>query len=149
MNGPEEQLSGFISRFTPEIAARGRAVLDALQARIPSATRLVYDNYNALAVGFGPDARASNAILSVVFYPRWISFFFLQAAALDDPAGLFRGKGTVARHVVVSGPAELDGPDLSALIDQALAKAKTPLPLGGAGPLIIKSVSAKQRPRRP
>jgi hypothetical protein len=34
------------------------------------------------------------------------------------------------------------------LIETALVQAKTPLPRTGGGYLIIKSVSAKQRPRR-
>jgi hypothetical protein len=37
---------------------------------------------------------------------------------------------------------------VEALIAAAIARAKTPLPARGRGRLIIRSVSAKQRPRR-
>jgi len=42
----------------------------------------------------------------------------------------------------------LETDEVAALIDAAVSNAP-PLPAAGDGPLIIKSVSAKQRPRRP
>lgn len=149
MSAPETQLAGFIARFTPDIAACGAEVLARLTARIPEAERLVYDNYNALAVGFGPDERASTVILSVAFYPRWVSLFFMQGAGLDDPHGILKGQGSTVRHIVLTEAGDLDRPEISTMIDQALVKAKKPLPADGQGRLLIKSVSARQRPRRP
>jgi hypothetical protein len=149
MSDPEMQLAGFMAKFTPEVAAAGCAVVDRLHARVPTAVRLVYDNYNGLVVGFGPDERASHAILSVVFFPKWISLFFLQGAGLDDPHRILKGGGTVVRHVVLAKPDDLDGPEVSAMIDQALVRAKIQLRADGVGPLVVKSVAARQRPRRP
>jgi hypothetical protein len=149
MSNPERQLDSFIDKFTPEVGERGRRVVTALRQKMPTAFCLVYDNYNALAVGFGPDERASNAILSVAFYPKWISLFFLQAAGLEDPSLVLKGSGAVARHVVLDKPADIDRPAIGSLIEQALLSAKVPLAKSGVGPLIIKSVSAKQRSRRP
>jgi hypothetical protein len=39
-------------------------------------------------------------------------------------------------------------PEVEALLCAACAQAKTPLPESGLGRLTIKSISAKQRPRR-
>lgn len=50
----EERLAGFLAKFTPEIAAFAQASLFRMRARLPGAMELVYDNYNALAIGFGP-----------------------------------------------------------------------------------------------
>jgi hypothetical protein len=149
MANPQAQLDGFLAKYDPEIAARAKAAIERLHRRIPQATRLVYDNYNALGVGFCPEDRTSSAILSIVAYPRWVSMFFLQGAGLPDPNGILKGKGSTVRHVVLADADELDRPDLAALIDLALANARTPLPETGVGPLIIKSISARQRPRRP
>jgi hypothetical protein len=110
---------------------------------------MVYDNYNALAVGFAPAERVSDAILSVAFYPRWVSVFFLQGVGLPDPAGVLRGTGSVVRHVVLDSIEALDQPEIAALIAAALASARVTLTPDAVGRLIIKSVSAKQRPRRP
>jgi hypothetical protein len=44
--------------------------------------------------------------------------------------------------------AVLARPEVKALVAAAVARAKTPLRATGRGKLIIRSVSAKQRPRR-
>src|ERR1039458_9537409 len=66
-------------------------------ARLPGAVQLVYDNYNALVIGFGPSERASEASFSIVLYPRWVTLFFLQGAGLPDPRRLLKGSGKVVR----------------------------------------------------
>src|SRR5690242_9999044 len=94
---PEEQFAAFLAKFTPEIGVLTRVALEKVQARLPGAVELVYDNYNALVVGFGPTERASEAILSIAVVPRWINLCFLQAAGdLPDPENLLKGSGKVA-----------------------------------------------------
>jgi len=147
--GPELQLAGFLAKFTTEIAAQAYAILARLRTQLPHALELVYDNYNALAIGFGPSERASEAIISIAVFPRWVSLFFLQAKGLPDPTSILQGKGNVARHIVLSTPSALDDPAIQALITEALVRAKVPLDPSVTHRIIIKSISAKQRPRRP
>lgn len=148
MSSPEAQLEQFIDKYSPAIADLGRSVLKALRERMPSAALIVYDNYNALAVGFGPNDRTSNVILSVAFYPRWVSLFFMQGIGLADPRRLLRGRGSRVRHIVLSSAEDLAHPDVSDLIDEALRSASIRLPEVGVGSLTIKSVSVRQRTRR-
>ena len=145
----ELELAGFLAKYTPEIAGRAEAILAKMRRRYPTALELVYDNYNALAIGFAPSEKTSEAIFSIAVYPRWVSLFFLQAKVLSDPKKLLKGSGSVARHIVLETPEMLDDPDLVELMEQAVATAKVPFVAGGKRRLIIKSVSAKQRPRRP
>ena len=63
---PGAQLAGFIARFNPAIAKLVRAARVRLRKRLPTAVELVYDNYNALAIGYGPNERRSEAIVSLV-----------------------------------------------------------------------------------
>jgi hypothetical protein len=146
---PEAQLAGFLAKFTPGIASQAETVLGKLRKRLPNALELVYDNYNALAIGFAPSERASEAILSIAVFPKWISLFFLQAKGLPDPANLLKGQGNVARHIVLRDPSVFDQPEVQDLIDEALARVRVPLDPAAKHRLIIKSISAKQRPRRP
>ncbi|PYV19938.1 MAG: hypothetical protein DMG07_00820 [Acidobacteria bacterium] len=146
---PEERLAGFIAKYTPEIGALARAALAKMRARLPGAVELVYDNYNALAIAFGPTERASEAILSIALYPRWISLFFLDGVNLPDPQELLRGSGKKVRHIVLEDAAALDRPAVQALIARALERAARPLHGASPGRIVIKSVLAKQRPRRP
>jgi hypothetical protein len=147
---PENQLNIFLDKFTPEVAAQARTALLKMRARLPGAIELVYDNYNALAIGFASTDRASAAIFSIALYPRWISLFFLQnGTRLRDPEGLLAGSGNLARHIILETPALLDTPAVQDLIAQALELSPKPIDPTQPRKLIIKSVSAKQRPRRP
>ena len=116
---------------------------------VPGAVELVYDNYNALVVGFGPTERASEAIVSIALYPRWVTLFFLQGARLADPARRLKGAGTRVRHVVVRDLSVLDEPAVRALIRQAIAAAPRPIDAKARRRMVVRAVSAKQRPRRP
>ena len=59
------RLETFFERYSAEVAANGRALLDRLEARIPGATIMVYDNYNALAIGFAAEDRADAVVLPI------------------------------------------------------------------------------------
>jgi len=147
---PETQLAGFMAKFTPEIAALAQAALAKMRARFPNAIQMVYDNYNALVIGFGPTERASEAIFSIALLPRWVCLCFLQVGPkLPDPEKLLKGTGTKARHIRLESAAVLDRPAVKALMAQALKRAAVPFDSTLRGRLMIKSVSAKQRPRRP
>jgi uncharacterized protein DUF1801 len=115
----------------------------------PGAIEFVYDNYNALVVGFGPTERPSDAILSIALYPRWVNLYFLDGALLDDPTGTLKGSGARVRTVRLSSAADLDAPSLRALIAQALAAADPPLNRRQPRKTIVRAVAAKQRSRRP
>ena len=146
---PAQQLGSFLAKFEPRVAAAARAALSRLRKRLPGAIEMVYDNYNALAIGFGPSDKASEAIFSIAVYPRWVSLFFLQGAKLPDPDKVLQGSGTRVRHIVLTEPLVLEKPVVKRLMALALASAKKPLDPKQRRRLIIKSVSAKQRPRRP
>jgi hypothetical protein len=146
---PAQQLSTFLVKFEPRVAASARTALSRLRKKLPGATEIVYDNYNALAIGFGPSDKASEAIFSIAVFPRWVSLFFLQGAKLHDPDKLLKGSGTRVRHIVLTEPSILEQPGVKRLMAVALKSAKTPLDPSQRRRLIIKSISAKQRPRRP
>ncbi|MEZ6319193.1 MAG: hypothetical protein R3B49_10660 [Phycisphaerales bacterium] len=148
---PKQQLDQFIARFTPEIAKIAAASVRTLRQRYPTATVLVYDNYNALAIGFAPAERTSDAIFSIACYAKRVNLCFLLAGKtkLKDPHGLLEGEGKLNRFVPLEGAHTLDEPAVRDLMDQAAAGAPVPFPDSGKGPLVIKSISAKQRPRRP
>lgn len=55
-------------------APRPHALFDRLRARIPGATILAYNYYNALAIGWAPDDQTSHGVLSLALYPRWVIY---------------------------------------------------------------------------
>jgi hypothetical protein len=145
----EEQLDRFLDAFTPEIARMARRALAKMRKRLPNAVEMIYDNYNALACGFGPTEKTSEAIFSIAVFPKNVNFFFLQGAGLPDPKGLLQGEGNVVRYIRLDDEKTLDRADVKALMTTALEMAAVPIDKKGQYKLVIKSVSAKQRPRRP
>jgi hypothetical protein len=147
---PAAQLERFIKKYSPDVAKQGRAVLAKMRRLAPGARRIVYDNYNFLVVGFGPSSRASDAILSVVFAPRWITICFLQnPRTFTDPHKLLRGSGAKIRNIRLASPKDLDSAPVRALLKQAFEKAPVRIDPKARSMLEIRSISAKQRPRRP
>jgi hypothetical protein len=146
---PAAQLAGFIAKFDPAIARLARAARRALRRRLPTALELVYDNYNALAMGFSPTERTSDCIVSLAVFPKAVSLFFYWGKTLPDPHKILVGDGNQVRYVRLESAATLAKPEVESLIRAAVAQAKVPLPRTGKGYTVIKSVSIRQRPRRP
>jgi hypothetical protein len=117
----QEQFEGFLRKYQPGVAAEAKKSLAKLRKLIPNAIEMVYDNYNALVVGFCPGLRPSEAIISIAVRPEWVSLCFLQGAGLPDPEKRLAGSGNVARHIKVKKAAvTLDEPAVKALIAEAL-----------------------------
>jgi hypothetical protein len=145
----EKRLDRFIDKYSPEIAAEAREALAKMRARLPGSIEMVYDNYNALVIGFGPTDRPAAAIFSLAVYPRWITLFFLQGTGVRDPHRRLKGNGKQVRQLRLESAETLDDPVVDALIAAALESAAIPIDPETPRQLIIKSVSEKQRPRRP
>jgi hypothetical protein len=134
---------------SPEEADRNNQLTNPQRARLPGAFEMIYDNYNGLVFGFGPTERASEALFSIVLYPRWVTLFFLQGAKLADPNKVLKGSGGVVKHVVLASAADLDLPAIQELMDQARLNAKKDIEPKCGGRMVLKCIAAKQRPRRP
>lgn len=147
---PTQQLNSFLRPFTPDIARTARAALAKLRKLTPGAFELVYDNYRGLVIGFGPTERPSEAILSIAIYPQHIALCFIQnGPRIPDPQRILKGSGSVARHIILDSPKTLDQPATLALIAAAKSLARIPFNPNQPRHLIIRSISAKQLPRRP
>lgn len=146
---PAEQLDRLIAKYTPELAAHAHRVLAKMRTLLPGAVEMVYDNYNALVIAFGATEKPSEVIGSIALYPRWVTLFFLDGAALPDPKKLLVGSGKTVRSIVLHTLETLDDPDVRALLDAAVARSAKPFDRTAPNRLVIRAISAKQRPRRP
>ena len=146
---PAKQLAGFIEKFDPKIARLVRATRRALRKRLPTAIEQVYDNYNFLAIGFCTTERTSDCITSLAVSAKGVALSFYYGATLPDPDGILLGSGNQNRYTRLESPSTIATPAVDALLRAAIAQAKTPLSTTGRGYMVIKSVSAKQRQRKP
>jgi hypothetical protein len=143
------QVADFIARYTPQVADAITACRRKLCARVPRGFELVYDNYNALAIGYAYADKASASLVSIAGYPRWVTLFFLYGKGLPDPEGLLEGDGARVRSVRLKSPEDLDAPAVRRLLDLALAPHEADFAAAPPLTTVIKAVSAKQRERRP
>ncbi|PYV13505.1 MAG: hypothetical protein DMG21_20935 [Acidobacteria bacterium] len=144
----EKQLQSFINKFEPKSQALIRALRSALGKRLPTANQLVWDNYNFFVLSFGPTERPSDCIVTIAAAANGVGLSFYRGASLPDPHKILLGSGGQNRFIRIDSQKVLARPEVSALITAAVAQAQTPLAASGKGKLIIRSISAKQRPRR-
>jgi hypothetical protein len=145
---PAVQLAEMIDRFSPPVRRLIRASRAALRQAYPTAIELVYDNYNALAIGFCSTPRASDCLVSVAAYAGGVNLYFYYGASLPDPHHRLQGNGRQGRFVRVEGLPTLKERAVQALLRSASRHARTPLPRSGKRRLIIQSISARRRPRQ-
>ncbi|MGI9101037.1 MAG: DUF1801 domain-containing protein [Terriglobales bacterium] len=145
---PEAQLQSFINKFDAKHQALIRSFRKTLRKHLPTANELVWDNYNFFVLSYGATERPSHCIVSIIGAANGLGLSFPRGATLADPHQLLLGSGTQHRFLRLDSPGTLARPEVKALIAAAIAQAPMPLPASGQPKLIIRSVSAKQRPRR-
>ena len=143
-----KQMAGFIAKFDPANAKLIRAARSAMRKRYPTATELVYDNYNFFVIGYSPTERPSDSIISMAAGANGVGLCFIHGARLPDPSRVLLGAGKQTRFVRLESAGVLERHEIRTLLAAAEERAKTPFSATGRHQLIIRSVSAKQRPRR-
>jgi hypothetical protein len=143
-----KQVATFIAKFDPAIAKLTRACRSVLRKRYPSAIELVYDNYNALAIGYSPTERTSDVVFSLAVYARGVNLYFMYGRSLEDPDQLLQGHGSQGAFIRLQGVNTLDELKVKKLIERAVKRQRPTFAINGRGYTIVKSISAKQRPRR-
>jgi hypothetical protein len=144
----EAQLKGFIAKFEPRHQTLIRAVRKALHRRFPTAYELAYDNYSFFVLGYSPTPRPSDSIVSVAAGANGVGLCFIRGAKLPDPKRILLGTGNQTRFIRLESVEVLSRPEVGALVAAAIAQSKAPFRDAGRRTLIIRSISAKQRPRR-
>jgi hypothetical protein len=148
LSAAEAQIAKYLRKYSPGIALELEHARSRLRSLFPRGFELVYDNYNALAIGYASSERAGDAVLSIAGYPRWVTLFFLYGKKLDDPLGLLQGSGSRVRSIRLASAADIGKPAIKKLIKQALFPSRAKFRDAPALTTVVKSVSAKQRSRR-
>src|SRR5215471_6920363 len=114
---------------------------------MPGAVEFIYDNYSALVLGFGANDRPSEAIFSVVLYPKCVNLGFIEGAVLADPSRALLGRGSQFRHVRLERRSTIEEPAIAALIDEAIRQSGCRF-VARRRKVMLRAVSKRQRPRR-
>ena len=148
MSDAEAQLESFICKFDPDNRALIHSIRAALKKRLPDCAELVWDNYNFFVIGYSPTERPSDYIVSIAASASGAGLSFNRGTKLIDPDNILQGSGKVNRFIRLPSADVLAQPQVHVMIERACALSDVPRPWTVGGKLIIRSVSAKQRPRR-
>jgi hypothetical protein len=149
MSRTPSQISKFIAKYSPSIGAQFRSARSHVRKLIPCGHELVYDNYNALGCGFSTTSKSSDIFLSVVAYPKWVTLFFFHGVHLPDPEGMLQGSGVRIRSLRLQPFTLLQSDEVGELLAHAIHAVEPELATAPRMTTVVKSVSARQRPRRP
>jgi hypothetical protein len=143
----EQQIKGLIAKYEPKYQRLIRSVRKALRMRFPTADELIYDYNHAFVIGYSPTERGSDAVVALSAAANGLRLVFNQGPLLPDPKKLLRGSGKETRFIWVESAKTLALPEIEALMQATIDRARIPLRPSGRGKLIIKPSSAKQRSR--
>lgn len=146
-------LEKFLKPFPREVVNTVRELRTFIWDIYPTSNELIYDNYNAVAVGWSPTDRVGHIFCSLAIgrTSHNVHFGFYWGAELDDPKKLLIGKGNQYRYILVPDLKKFPKAYIKRLVREAYANSMKKVKDPGQllqGQTIVKSVSAKKRSKQ-
>jgi hypothetical protein len=143
----EAQLRTLIAKFAPAHLRLIAAVRRSLRKRLPTAHEVAYEYRAWFVISYSPSERGYEGVLAIRGSADGVRLYFNRGKDLPNPEKLLRGSGQ-ARFIELEGASTLARPAVARLIDEAIARNRVPFARAGRGSVVIRSASAKPRPRR-
>ncbi len=144
----EAELRRLIAKFAPAHQRLIGAMRRWLRKRLPTAHEVVYEYNDFFVISYSPNERGYEGVFAIRASANGVRLYLNRGKGLPDPAKLLRGSGKQTRWIHLEGASTLARPAVAGLIDEAIARNRVPFSLTGRGPVVIRSVSAKQRRRK-
>ena len=144
----EAQVRGLVVKFAPEQQRLVSAARRWLRTRLPTAHELVYEYRDCFVISCSPNERGYEGVLAIRGSADGVRLYFNRGKGLPDPAKLLQGAGAQARWIHLEGASTLARPEVARLVEAAIASNRVPFARTGRGTVIMRSESAKPRPRR-
>jgi hypothetical protein len=145
-----KDLARFLMPFDKEIVEVVMWLRDFAWDLCPKANELIYENYNALSLGWSVTDKVGHNICSIAIYKanQNVHFGFYWGNELSDPDHILLGEGVQYRYILVPDKKKFPKAYITKLINQAyansLAKVKGPKQII-EGQTIVKSIAGKKR----
>ena len=146
-----KDLLKFLKPFNDDITEIALWLREFVWDLYPGSNELIYDNYNALAVGWSPTDRVGHTFCSIaVGSNKYVHFGFYWGSEIADPEKMLLGKGNQYRYILVNNKNNFPKTYIKKLLKEAyansLAKVKDKKQIL-KGVTITKSISPlKKRP---
>jgi hypothetical protein len=146
-----KNLLKFLKPFNNDIREIALWLREFVWDLYPNSNELIYDNYNALAVGWSLTDRVGHTFCSIaVGSNKYVHFGFYWGSEIADPEKILLGKGNQYRYIIVKNKSDFPKTYIKKLVKEAyansLAKVKDKKQIM-KGVTITKSISpVKKRP---
>ena len=143
-------LKKFLSVFPEELQNTALWLREFAWKLYPNCNELIYDNYNALAVGWSPTDRVGHTFCSIAVgrTSHNIHFGFYWGSEISDPEKILLGRGNQYRYILVKNKNDFPKAYIKKLLKEAyansLAKVKDKNQII-KGQTMVKSISEKKR----
>jgi hypothetical protein len=148
-----KDLLKFLKPFSKEIIERTLWLREFIWDLYPQTNELIYDNYNALAVGWSPTDRVGHTFCSIAVgrTSNNVHFGFYWGSEISDPDKILLGEGNQYRYILVPDKNKFPKAYIKKLVKEAyansLAKVKDKKQIMN-GQTIVKSISTKKREKK-
>ena len=148
-----EDLLKFLAPFSEEIRERALWLREFVWDLYPGTNELIYDNYNALAIGWSPTDKVGHTFCSIAIgrTSKNVHFGFYWGSEIAAPEKKLLGEGKQYRYILVKDKNNFPKAYMEQLLKEAyansLAKVKESKPFM-EGKTITKSVSAVKRAKK-
>ena len=146
-------LKKFLKPFPAEVQETALWLRDFVWSLYPKTNELIYDNYNALAIGWSPTDRVGHTFCSIAVGRTSfnIHFGFYWGSRIADPEKKLLGGGNQYRYWLVKNKKDFPKSYLKNLMKEAytysLSLVKDPKQLMQSK-TIVKSVSSAKRKKK-
>lgn len=145
---PAHHLNKFLEPFPARVQQTTLWLRDFVLKTCPDSNELVYDNHNALAIGYGLSDKAGDVFCSLAVYSKHVNFGFLRGTEITDPEKRLIGAGKWYRYITVTDTADFPKAYMKKLLLESAINAQARLKTGKQelkGKSITKAVAAKKR----
>ena len=142
------ELIKFLAPFPQQVQENALWLRDFIWGLYPDSNELIYDNYNALAVGFSPTDSAGDAFCSFAVYSKHVNFGFNRGSEIADPDKILNGDGSLYRHITVHNINDFPEHYIKMLMQEAYENSLARLKPGKnilKRQTIVKSIAPKKR----
>jgi hypothetical protein len=115
-----------------------------LLKRLPTTHEIVYEYRDCFVISYSPNEHGYEGVLAIRASADGVKLYFNQGKDLKDPAKLLQGSSQ-KRWIFMEGASTLARPEVTRLIDEAIARNRVPFARAGRGSMVIRSTSAKKR----
>ncbi|HTQ65827.1 MAG TPA: hypothetical protein VMI12_13595 [Puia sp.] len=148
----KKDLIKFLKPFDKDIREIALWLREFIWDQYPDSNELIYDNYNAVAVGWSPTDKVGDTFCSIaVGTNKHVHFGFYWGSRIADPEKMLLGNGNQYRYITVKDKREFPKTYIKKLMKEAhaysLGKMKEKKQVL-KGSTIVKSISpVKRRPK--